>query len=138
MQDQTWKVKDAEEKLRKAEAALKEKEVERKAAQTELDDLFVLLSDLEEKRAKDKVSCFFFVFGDTSWFSAFNRRNEYVAREWFADFCDRNGLRNWERRFRKVKKMTMTMRKQRKKNKRSWKRSRHHNHTNSCTCTLLL
>ena len=73
VQDQTWKVKDAEEKLRKAETTLKgskdesekelkglqtklraaEKSTEEK--QTELDDLFVLLSDLEEKRSRDKV-----------------------------------------------------------------------------------
>ncbi|KAF1967682.1 hypothetical protein BU23DRAFT_515905 [Bimuria novae-zelandiae CBS 107.79] len=54
VQDQTWKVKDAEEKLRKAETAVKEKEEARAAAQTELDDLFVMLGDLEEKRARDK------------------------------------------------------------------------------------
>ena len=54
-QDQTWKVKDAEEKLRKAEASAKEKEEARAAAQTELDDLFVVLGDLEEKRSHDKV-----------------------------------------------------------------------------------
>ncbi|KAL5114051.1 Vesicle-mediated ER to Golgi transport protein [Pleosporales sp. CAS-2024a] len=71
-QDQMWKVKDAEEKLRKAEAGVKVakdgKEKELKALQdklraaeksteekqTELDDLFVLLGDLEEKRSKDK------------------------------------------------------------------------------------
>jgi predicted nucleic acid-binding Zn-ribbon protein len=77
VQDQTWKVKDAEEKLRKAEATAKgaktggekdlkslqeklraaEKSAEEK--QTELDDLFVLLGDLEEKRTKDKVSLLF-------------------------------------------------------------------------------
>jgi hypothetical protein len=55
VQDQTWKVKDAEEKLRKAESNAKEKEEARAAAQTELDDLFVVLADLEEKRSKDKV-----------------------------------------------------------------------------------
>jgi DNA repair exonuclease SbcCD ATPase subunit len=73
IQDQTWKVKDAEDKLRKAEATTKgtkdgkekelktlqdklhaaEKSTEEK--QTELDDLFVILGDLEEKRSKDKV-----------------------------------------------------------------------------------
>ncbi|KAF2874378.1 p115 like vesicle tethering protein [Massariosphaeria phaeospora] len=53
-QDQTWKVKDAEEKLRKAEAGLKAKEEARATAQTELDDLFVILGDLEEKRSRDK------------------------------------------------------------------------------------
>jgi chromosome segregation ATPase len=56
LQDQTWKVKDAEEKQRKAEASTKEKEEARAAAQTELDDLFVVLGDLEEKRTRDKVS----------------------------------------------------------------------------------
>jgi hypothetical protein len=73
IQDQTWKVKDAEDKLRKAEASArgvtdgKEKELKNlqeklRAAeksteekQTELDDLFVLLGDLEEKRNSDKV-----------------------------------------------------------------------------------
>jgi len=69
LQDQTWKVKDTEEKLRKIETgaktdndkAIKELEQKLKKAeegekekQTELDDLFVLLGDLEEKRAKDK------------------------------------------------------------------------------------
>ncbi|KAF2003638.1 intracellular protein transport protein-like protein [Amniculicola lignicola CBS 123094] len=56
VQDDTWKVKDAEEKLRKAEASVKDKEEARAAAQTELDDLFVVLGDLEEKRTRDKVS----------------------------------------------------------------------------------
>lgn len=54
IQDQTWKVKDAEEKLKKAEAAVKEKEEARSAVQTELDDLFVVLGDLEERRTRDK------------------------------------------------------------------------------------
>ncbi|KAH7083130.1 p115 like vesicle tethering protein [Paraphoma chrysanthemicola] len=72
LQDQTWKVKDAEDKLRKAELSnkgtsddkgkelksLKEKlrtaEQSAEEKQTELDDLFVILSDLEEKRDKDK------------------------------------------------------------------------------------
>jgi hypothetical protein len=73
VQDQTWKVKDAEDKLCKAEVIVKgskdgkdkevkalqdklraaEKNTEEK--QTELDDLFVILGDLEEKRSKDKV-----------------------------------------------------------------------------------
>jgi chromosome segregation ATPase len=83
-QDQTWKVKEAEEKLRKAEEkarkaeattakpstnqkGVSEKEVKelkdklRKAEEsekekaTELEDLIMVLSDLEEKRTKDKV-----------------------------------------------------------------------------------
>ncbi|CAO2655755.1 Nn.00g045580.m01.CDS01 [Neocucurbitaria sp. VM-36] len=67
-QDQTWKVKDVEEKLRKAQGSVgsKDKEIKElrnkvqkaeeseKEKQAELDDLFVLLSDLEEKRSKDK------------------------------------------------------------------------------------
>lgn len=72
VQDQTWKVKDAEEKLRKAESgakSTKEKEIKelqeklRKAQEnekektTELEDLIMVLSDLEEKRSKDKVCC---------------------------------------------------------------------------------
>jgi predicted nucleic acid-binding Zn-ribbon protein len=76
VQDQTWKVKDAEDKLRKAEStgksakdgttkelkALQEKlraaEKSTEEKQTELDDLFVILGDLEEKRSKDKVRLF--------------------------------------------------------------------------------
>ncbi|KAF2110634.1 p115 like vesicle tethering protein [Lophiotrema nucula] len=54
VQDQTWKVKDMEEKLGKAEKEVKEKEEARAAAQTELDDLFVVLGDLEDKRSRDK------------------------------------------------------------------------------------
>jgi chromosome segregation ATPase len=80
IQDQTWKVKDAEDTLRKAEATTKgaqdgkekelktlqeklrdaEKSTEEK--QTELDDLFVILGDLEEKRSKDKVHLFIRLF----------------------------------------------------------------------------
>lgn len=63
VQDLTWKVKDGEEKVRKAEASRKEaengkKEAEEKskAVQVELEDLFVVLGDLEEKRSADKVS----------------------------------------------------------------------------------
>jgi hypothetical protein len=70
-QDQTWKVKDAEDKLRKADASaksskdkevkdlqdkLKKAEESEKEKATELEDLIMVLSDLEEKRAKDKVS----------------------------------------------------------------------------------
>ncbi|KAF2130623.1 hypothetical protein P153DRAFT_338621 [Dothidotthia symphoricarpi CBS 119687] len=68
-QDQIWKAKESEEKLRKSEASARDAKVKeikdlhdklRKAQeseqekQTELDDLFVLLSDMEEKRSKDK------------------------------------------------------------------------------------
>ena len=49
-------IKDAEARAAKAEKALEEKEEARKSAQTELDDLLMVLGDLEEKRAKDKVS----------------------------------------------------------------------------------
>jgi hypothetical protein len=73
VQDQTWKVKDVEDKLRKAEVTnkdakdgkdkelkdLKEKlraaQLSAEEKQTELDDLFVILGDLEEKRSRDKV-----------------------------------------------------------------------------------
>lgn len=55
-QDQIWKVKDAEDKLRKAETAAQEKEQARKEAQEELEGLMLILSDLEDKREKDKVS----------------------------------------------------------------------------------
>ena len=54
-QDHTWKTKDAAERLRKAEAAAKESEDKRSAVQSELDDLFIMLGELEEKRAQDKV-----------------------------------------------------------------------------------
>ncbi|KAG9189159.1 hypothetical protein G6011_06027 [Alternaria panax] len=73
-QDATWKVKEAEEKVRKAEASAKsvpqkganEKEIKElkdklkkaeegeKEKATELEDLIMVLSDLEEKRTKDK------------------------------------------------------------------------------------
>ncbi|KAF2727470.1 hypothetical protein EJ04DRAFT_505639 [Polyplosphaeria fusca] len=55
VQDKTWKVKDTEEKLQKAETSAKEKEEARAAAQTELDDLFVVLADMEDKRTRDKA-----------------------------------------------------------------------------------
>lgn len=68
-QDQTWKAKDAEEKLRKLQASVdsKNKEIKElqgkllraeeseKEKQVEVDDLFVLFTDLEEKRNQDKV-----------------------------------------------------------------------------------
>jgi len=48
-------MEDAKSKTSKAEEDLKRSERARNAVQTELDDLFMLLADLEEKRAKDKV-----------------------------------------------------------------------------------
>jgi hypothetical protein len=113
-QDQTWKVKEAEEKLRKAEAAAKstnqkggasDKEVKdlkeklRKAEEaekekaTELEDLIMVLSDLEEKRTKDKV-CFFSSRG-----GAYELETN----------GSRNGSRLLERRFRMRKTMMTTM-----------------------------
>jgi hypothetical protein len=113
-QDQTWKVKEAEEKLRKAEAAAKssnqkggasDKEVKdlkeklRKAEEaekekaTELEDLIMVLSDLEEKRTKDKV-CFF---------SSSGRAYELETNG------SRNGSSRLERRFRMRKMMMMMM-----------------------------
>jgi hypothetical protein len=115
-QDQTWKVKEAEEKLRKAEAAAKstnqkggasDKEVKdlkeklRKAEEaekekaTELEDLIMVLSDLEEKRTKDKV-CFLF-----------SSRNGLYG---YKTNSSRNGSRLLERRFRMRKMMTTMMR----------------------------
>jgi len=117
-QDSTWKVKEAEEKLRKAEAAaaaaksnsqkgkaggasekelkdLKEKlrkaeEAEKEKA-TELEDLIMVLADLEEKRTRDKVCRLH--FGKESMRDG-------------ANDC-RNGLRLLERRYRMRKMMTM-------------------------------
>jgi len=48
-------LEDANSKTIKAEENRMESERARKAVQTELDDLLMLLADLEEKRAKDKV-----------------------------------------------------------------------------------
>ena len=48
-------VQDAKSRASKAEEDLIESERARKAVQTELDELLMLLADLEEKRAKDKV-----------------------------------------------------------------------------------
>lgn len=88
-QDQTWKVKDAEDKLRKAEAAVKEKEEARAAAQTELDDLFVVLGDLEEKRTRDKVRC-----------------HRSVCQSTLYLFFTRNGSKSLEKRSRTGKTRT--------------------------------
>ena len=49
------KANDAEDRVSKAKSALAAKEEARQIAQTELDDLLMVLGDLEEKRAKDKV-----------------------------------------------------------------------------------
>ena len=46
---------DFDDKLQQKTAEVEKKEEERLAAQTELDDLMIILSDLEEKRVKDKV-----------------------------------------------------------------------------------
>ena len=48
-------VKDTKDRASKAEADLMEREQSGKAVQTELDDLLMVLGDLEEKRAQDKV-----------------------------------------------------------------------------------
>jgi hypothetical protein len=75
------KVKSAEEKLKKAEEAEKEK-------QTELDDLFVMLQELEEKRNADKV-----------------RLAECVIFRAIL-MSDRNGSRSWVRRSARAKRTT--------------------------------
>ena len=50
------KASDAESRAGLLQKELEDKEDSRKQAQSELDDLFLVLGDLEEKRAKDKVS----------------------------------------------------------------------------------
>jgi len=47
-------VKEYREKVATAEGTLKRKEEARSAAQTELDDMMMILGDLEEKRTRDK------------------------------------------------------------------------------------
>lgn len=49
------KAKDAEERADRSHGELETKEEARKAAQTELDDMLMVLGDLEEKRTRDKV-----------------------------------------------------------------------------------
>ena len=49
-------VTELKEALEKSEKALAEKEEAKNSVQSELDDLFMLLSELEEKRKKDKVN----------------------------------------------------------------------------------
>ena len=49
------KMKDAETRASRLQKDLDEKEAARASAQTELDDMLMVLSDLEEKRARDKV-----------------------------------------------------------------------------------
>ena len=46
---------DADSRARRLQEELENKEAAREKVQTELDDLFMVLGDLEEKRAKDKV-----------------------------------------------------------------------------------
>lgn len=49
------KAKDAEERANRLQSDLNTKEGARKSAQTELDDMLMVLGDLEEKRLRDKV-----------------------------------------------------------------------------------
>ena len=49
------KTKDAEARAARLQSDLESKEYARNSAQTELDDLLMVLGDLEEKRARDKV-----------------------------------------------------------------------------------
>ncbi len=49
------KAKDAEERATRLQGDLNTKEDARKSAQTELDDMLMVLGDLEEKRSRDKV-----------------------------------------------------------------------------------
>jgi len=48
------KMKDLDGKCREAQAEAEEKELAREAAQTELDDMLMVLADLEEKRKRDR------------------------------------------------------------------------------------
>jgi hypothetical protein len=96
---QDKEVKDLQDKLRKAEESEKEKA-------TELDDLIVLLSDLEEKRTKDKV-CFMQLRGCGIC----------------ADFSDRNDLKRLERRL-VMRKMRMMMRMRRMRMKMRMRRTK--------------
>lgn len=50
------KLKDAEERASRLQADVVEKEKTRAVAQTELEDMLVVLGDLEEKRTRDKAS----------------------------------------------------------------------------------
>ena len=50
------RAREAEDRAKERESEVAEKEEARKGVQTELDDLLMVLSDIEEKRARDKVS----------------------------------------------------------------------------------
>lgn len=52
----TERIKEIEEQATEADRSLDETETARSTAQTELEDLLIVLGDLEEKRAADKVS----------------------------------------------------------------------------------
>ena len=61
--DAEERAKENEERVAQARKAEAEKEDARAAAQTELDDLLIVLGDLEEKRGRDKVSRSYVVSG---------------------------------------------------------------------------
>jgi hypothetical protein len=54
------KARDAEDRATRLQGDFDAKEDARKVVQTELDDLFMVLGDLEEKRSKDKVFSWYF------------------------------------------------------------------------------
>ena len=56
IKDYEAKLKESREKESSLQAEVEVKEEARSAAQTELDDLLIVLGDLEDKRARDKVS----------------------------------------------------------------------------------
>lgn len=56
MQEAEKRAKEKDEKLKKSEKDLKEAAQGKTAAESERDDLLMMLGDLEEKRTKDKVS----------------------------------------------------------------------------------
>jgi hypothetical protein len=117
-QDLTWKIKDAENKQRKAEASVKEKEKAREAAQTELDDLFVVLADLEEKRSRDKVSerALLIAHASTNGLGRNDLRNLVRrSRKWRMRMRRRRLMRKKERGRMRKRRTTETKRKKRKR-----------------------
>ena len=61
------KLEEAESKAQNALEALDKKEEERNSVQTELDDLLMVLADVEEKRARDKVLLIQFLPDQPPW-----------------------------------------------------------------------
>ena len=77
------KAGDTEERANVLQKEIAAKESARKTAQTELDDMLMVLGDLEEKRTRDKVYSFFAC--DVSWKSALLTLTENPEVAWGAD-----------------------------------------------------